>query len=153
MKKILVSECLYGGRIVRYDGKEKTLDDPLFLKWKSEGRLIPVCPEVLAGLPIPRARAERSGSQVITIEGADVTAAFHKAGELVLDAAKASDVVFVIFKENSPSCGVRSIYDGTFSGAKTNGTGVTSEYLQAAGYKVFNEDELNAAEQYLINSV
>lgn len=45
MKKILVSECLYGGRAVRYDGGMKEEKDPRFIKWKEEGRLIPVCPE------------------------------------------------------------------------------------------------------------
>ena len=44
MKKILVSECLYGGRPVRYDGGEKAETNPIFLQWKEEGRLIPVCP-------------------------------------------------------------------------------------------------------------
>ena len=151
MKKILVSACLYGEGIVRYDGKEKPLSDPLFLKWKSEGRLIPLCPEILAGLPVPRARTEQKGARVITSEGGDLTEAFHKAGELALQTAKDADIAFAIFKENSPSCGVNSVYDGTFSGMKINKSGITTEYLKAAGYKVFSEHELDAAERYLID--
>ena len=34
MKKILVSECLYGGKIVRYDGGDTTEKDARFRKWK-----------------------------------------------------------------------------------------------------------------------
>ena len=54
MKKILTSECLYGGRIVRYDAGDCTETNTIYLKWKEEGRLVPVCPEVFGGLPTPR---------------------------------------------------------------------------------------------------
>ena len=73
MKRILVSQCLYGGVPVRYDGKSKEETDPMFLKWKEEGRLIPVCPEVWGGLPVPRVDAQRREDQVVTRDGRDVT--------------------------------------------------------------------------------
>ena len=148
MCKILVSECLYGERIVRYDGRDKSLSDPRFLKWKSEGCLIPVCPEILAGLPVPRAEVQRRGDQAISINGEDLSDIFNKAADLTLVTAKNYDIAFVIFKENSPSCGVRRIYDGTFSGKKINKPGITAERLIAAGYKVFSDDEMDEAEQY-----
>ena len=61
MKKILVSQCLYGDKPVRYDGKTKEERDPRFIRWKEENRLIPVCPEVDGGLPVPRTDAQRIG--------------------------------------------------------------------------------------------
>ena len=75
MKKILVSQCLYGDKPVRYDGKTKEERDPRFIRWKEENRLIPVCPEVDGGLPVPRTDAQRIGDQVITRDGRDVTTA------------------------------------------------------------------------------
>ena len=59
MKKILVSQCLYGEKTVRYDGRDKVCEHPIFLRWKEEGRLVPACPEVEGGLPIPRPPSER----------------------------------------------------------------------------------------------
>ena len=148
MNMILVSECLYGARIVRYDGRDKSSSNPLFLKWKSEGRLIPVCPEILAGLQVPRAEVQRRGNQAVSINGEDLSDVFYKAAELTLAIAKNHDIAFVIFKENSPSCGVRHVYDGAFSGKKINKPGITTERLIAAGYKVFSDDEIDKAEQY-----
>ena len=65
MKKILVSECLYGGRIVRYDAGDVHETNETFLKWKEEGRLVPICPEVFGGLPIPRPDSQRIGEEDI----------------------------------------------------------------------------------------
>ena len=61
MLKILTSECLYGGRVVRYDGGKVPETHPTYLKWKEEGRLIPICPEVFGGLPTPRPDSQRQG--------------------------------------------------------------------------------------------
>ena len=69
MKKILVSECLYGGRIVRYDGGDVTETNPIFLKWQEEGRLVPICPEVFGVLPIPSPDSQRIGDKVKTGAG------------------------------------------------------------------------------------
>jgi uncharacterized protein YbbK (DUF523 family) len=81
MKKILVSECLYGGRVVRYDGGEVPCADPRFLKWKEEGRLIPICPEVFGGLPTPRPDSQRVGDKVKTGTGKDVTKEYTSGAE------------------------------------------------------------------------
>ena len=78
MKKILVSECLYGGRIVRYDAGDVTETNPVFLKWKEEGRLVPICPEVFEGLPTPRPDSQRVGDKVMAQTGLDVTEGIHK---------------------------------------------------------------------------
>jgi len=145
MKKILVSECLYGGRPVRYDGEAEPLLDPLFVKWKEEGRLVPFCPEVFGGLSIPRPEAQRSGDGVFTKEGADVTKEFIKGAKEAVRIAHELDACFCIMKAGSPSCGSKNIYDGTFSGNKTPGQGLAVEMLCDAGFTVFDEDEIGAA--------
>lgn len=149
MKKILVSECLYGGRIVRYDGGDVHETNETFLKWKDEGRLIPICPEVFGGLPIPRPDSQRVGDKVKTGAGKDVTEPYTKGAEETLRLAKEHDVAFAIMKQDSPSCGSKFIYDGTFTDTKTEGQGLAVEYLRNAGFKVFAEEDLPEAEEYL----
>lgn len=145
MKKILVSECLYGGRIVRYDGGDVSEKNPVFLKWKEEGRLVPICPEVFGGLPIPRPDSQRVGDQVKTGAGKDVTAEYTKGAEEVLRLAKENHVVFAIMKQDSPSCGSKYIYDGTFTDTKKQGQGLAVEYLRNAGFPVFAEEDIDEA--------
>jgi uncharacterized protein YbbK (DUF523 family) len=149
MKKILVSECLYGGRTVRYDGVDVPCEDRVFLKWKAEGRLVKVCPEVEGGLPVPRPDAQRVGDRVMTGAGKDVTKEYVKGAEEALRLARAHDVAFAIMKLDSPSCGSRLIYDGTFTGNKTPGQGLAVQYLREAGFTVFGEEELPEAEALL----
>ncbi|MDR1571458.1 MAG: DUF523 domain-containing protein [Clostridiales Family XIII bacterium] len=145
MKKVLVSECLYGGRAVRHDGGEAAETDPRFLKWKGEGRLLPICPEVFGGLPTPRPDCQRAGGRVVTRAGADVTKAFVAGAREALRMALANDVAFAIMKQGSPSCGVSLIYDGSFSGGKTAGQGLATEFLRGAGFEVFCEEGIGAA--------
>lgn len=144
MKKILVSACLCGDPC-RYDGKAVPSDDPTFLKWLEEGRFVQVCPEILAGLGVPRGESQRRGDRVVTIEGRDVTIAFYKGAEATLALAKEEDVAFCILKQRSPSCGSCIIHDGTFSGVKIPGQGVATEILRNAGYRVVGEDQMEEA--------
>lgn len=151
MKKILVSECLYGDRIVRYDAGDCTEKDPRFLKWKAEGRLVKVCPEVFGGLPTPRPDSQRQsdGVSVKAKTGEDVTKEYTLGAEEALRLAKENDVIFCIMKLNSPSCGSKYIYDGTFTGTKIEGQGLAVEYLRDGGFTVFGEDQLDEAEAML----
>lgn len=149
MEKILVSQCLYGDKVVRYDGAEKTETHPIFLKWKKEGRLIPVCPEVFGGLPTPRPDAQRIGEKVVNRYGDDVTAAYAKGAAEALRLAEEHRVAFAVMKQKSPACGSKLIYDGRFSGEKIPGEGMAVEYLRKAGFTVFGEEDLEEAEAFL----
>ncbi|MFT9077142.1 DUF523 domain-containing protein [Ethanoligenens sp.] len=148
MRKILVSGCLYGW-LCRYDGKQIGCLDPRFLKWKEQGRLVPVCPEVFGGLTTPRPDSQRIGEKVIACTGEDVTAAYEAGAREALRLAQMHDVLFAIMKEDSPSCGSRSIYDGTFTGTKVQGEGRASQLLKEAGFRVLNETMLESAEALL----
>ena len=147
MKKILVSRCLYGDKPVRYDGKTKKERNPRFLKWKEDDRLIPVCPEVDGGLPVPRTDAQRVGDQVITRDGRDVTREYRKGAEIALEQALQEDVLCAVLKEKSPSCGSSRVYDGTFEGTLIEGQGLTTQMLREAGIRVYSEEELDLVEQ------
>lgn len=148
MKKILVSGCLYGWH-VRYDACDVPCLDPRFKKWMEEGRLIPVCPEVFGGLPTPRPDSQRIGDKVIACTGQDVTEEYEKGAQEALRLAKEHDVLFALMKQDSPSCGSKFIYDGTFTDTKKPGQGRAVQLLREAGFTVLDEDALDEAEQLL----
>ncbi|WP_433335533.1 DUF523 domain-containing protein [Spirillospora sp. CA-294931] len=148
MERILVSACLLGSP-VRYDGGAKPVADAIWTRWRAEGRLVSVCPEISGGLPVPRPPAEIVGTRILTDAGDDVTEPFHRGARQALDTARRWDVRLAVLKEGSPSCGSGRVYDGTFSGSTVPGRGVTTELLEDAGIRVFSEDELVAAADYL----
>ncbi len=139
MKKILVSACLFGNKC-RYKGDD-CFNEKL-AKLGENAVLIPVCPEQLGGLSTPRNPAERVGEKIISNVGKDVTEEYTRGANLAVQIAKANDVDFCVLKANSPSCGKRIIYDGTFSGGKTQGNGLTTEMLLKEGFTVLTEDEI-----------
>jgi uncharacterized protein YbbK (DUF523 family) len=149
VKKILVSECLYGGRAVRYNGAIVPLDDPRFLKWKAEGRLVPICPEIAGGLPVPRPAARRVGDRVLTAAGEDVTKAYAAGAAECLRLAREHGVAFAVMKQSSPSCGSKRIYDEAFTDTKKPGQGLAAESLRNAGFTVFAEEDMDEAERLL----
>ncbi|MCY7260618.1 MULTISPECIES: DUF523 domain-containing protein [Pseudomonas] len=153
MHKILVSRCLLGHR-VRYDGGASGPFDQLS-NWLQEGRVVALCPEVAGGLPTPRAAAEIPGGQgvevldgkasVLTSEGEDVSAEFLSGARQALELVRKHGIRIAVLKANSPSCGNVLTYDGTFSGIKVQGEGVTAALLQRHGVQVFSELQLPEA--------
>ena len=136
---ILVSACLLG-EACRYDGKSK--GDERVLSLAKEHNLIPVCPERDGGLSIPRDPCERIGDKVLTKEGKDCTNEYQKGAEIALDLCKKHGCKYAVLKLNSPSCGCRGIYDGTFTRTLVeNKKGVAAELLSQNGIIVLGEDE------------
>jgi uncharacterized protein YbbK (DUF523 family) len=148
MVRVLVSACLLGER-VRYDGRDAVSHDDVLARWSAEGRVVRFCPEVAGGLGVPRPAAEIRGDSVVTADGADVTASFVTGAERALEAALANGVRLAILKENSPSCGSTHVYDGTFTGTRVPGQGVTAALFEARGIRVFSEQTLAQAAAYL----
>lgn len=137
-ENIIISACFLGISC-RYDGKRIYLDrlDDLMEKYN----LIPVCPEILGGLGIPRNPAERAGERVINNKGQDVTDYFLRGANEALKLAQMYNCRYAILKEKSPSCGSGKIYDGTFSGALVDGYGVTAELFMKNGITVIGESQ------------
>jgi len=52
-KVLLISRCLLGER-VRYDGKYQGLEAEILAELAADFELLPICPEVECGLPVPR---------------------------------------------------------------------------------------------------
>lgn len=152
MLKILVSACL-AGFAVRYNGQAKSAHEALLAKWREEGRLVTVCPEVAAGMPVPRPPAEieahRTGAEVLAGHafiaddtGADVTALFIAGARYALDRALAENCRYALLADGSPSCGSTFIYDGSFSKTTHSATGVTTALLQQHGIRVFAPSQI-----------
>lgn len=157
LPKVLVSACLLG-QPVRYDGRASGHPDVL-RQWQAEGRVVPLCPEVAGGLPTPRSPAEIPGGQgsqvlagdvqVLTVTGEDVTGEFLAGAQQALALVRRHGIRVAVLKAGSPSCGNRLTYDGTFSGVKVPGEGVTTALLRREGVQVFSELELEQAQQAL----
>lgn len=144
LDKILISRCFLGER-VRYDGEHQKLKDSHIKKWFQQGRLIAVCPEVAGGLPIPRAPAEIqvTTGQVININGQNVTKAFESGAQQALKLCMRYNIRYALLKESSPSCGSSTIYDGSFTGNKIHGQGVTAKLLLENNVQVFSERNIS----------
>jgi len=141
----LISSCLCGINC-KYSGGNNLNEGCLRLL--EEGKAILVCPEQLGGLSTPRTPAEIKGTargvldkndKVITKDNIDVTEAFLKGAMETLHIAKLSNIKAAILKEGSPSCGVNYIYDGSFTGKKVSGKGITATILEENGIDVISE--------------
>ncbi|KAB8307663.1 DUF523 domain-containing protein [Rahnella sp. Lac-M11] len=151
MNKILVSACLMGFK-VRYDGSEKAQMTDQLQRWQKEQRLVIHCPELAAGLPIPRPPAEivsTDGKDVMQtqiriheITGQDVTEHYQLAAWLALRTAQESGCTAALLTDGSPTCGSQFIYDGSFSGQRKSGMGVAASLLTEHGIAVFSEKRL-----------
>ena len=136
---ILVSACLLGEKC-KYNGgsnyNQKVCD---FVKGCE---VIPVCPEVLGGLPTPRIPSEIAGGVVRNREGVSVDLEFRTGAEKALEIAKRHHAELAILQSRSPSCGVKEIYDGTFSGKKIPGQGVFAGMLLREGIRVLDAEDV-----------
>lgn len=136
---ILVSACLLGVNC-RYNGKGELA--PGIRELMERCHPVPVCPEIMGGLPTPRTPAERSGGRVITRDGGDVTDAYERGAEEAVRLAKLYGCRYAVLKERSPSCGSGTIYDGTFTGTRIPGDGVTAARLAQEGVAVYGESSI-----------
>lgn len=143
-ESIIVSACLTGLNC-RYNNTSARLDGLDSLKDKYN--IIPVCPELLGGLSTPRKSVELINGKATDCNGADYTRQFLKGADKVLEIANKNKCRYAILKSNSPSCGSKTIYDGTFSGKIITGKGICAQILQQAGVSVFDETDFNKINQ------
>lgn len=135
----IVSACLCGINC-KYDGKNNLV--PRLKERVLAGELLPICPEVLGGLPIPRVPCEIIKGRVYTKDGRDVTAQFLEGAEITLKIARAIGTKNAFLKQRSPSCGCGRVYDGSFSGTVVPGNGITAALLKQNGISVFTEEDI-----------
>ena len=148
MEKVLISACLIGEN-TKYNGGNSFI--------KSVEKLYPlcdliiICPEVMSGLKTPRSPSEIKNGKVINKANKDVTSFFKSGASLITYIAEQNNVKYAVLKENSPSCGVHHIYDGTFSNNLIKGNGITTQELIKKGIQVFSEKEIDKLIEILKN--
>ncbi len=138
-EKLLISACLCG-KNTKYNGKNNKIDTSLL---EDKFELVLICPEVMGGLSTPRNPSEIKADKVYSNQGLDVTKEFNLGAKLSLDIVLNNNIKYALLKEGSPSCGVNKVYDGTFSGIKINGVGITTKLLKENGIIVYSEDDID----------
>lgn len=139
--RYVVSACL-AGTPCRYDGGSNLRPEIAALVEKGEA--VPVCPEVLGGLPTPRTPSEQKDGRVLSATGEDVTEAFSSGAEAALYIAEEYGCSAAILKARSPSCGCGRIYDGTFTRTLVDGDGLFAALLRKKGFQIFTEETFSA---------
>ena len=136
---ILVSACLLGTNC-KYNGGNNRSER--VLRYVDGHEVITVCPEVLGGLPCPRKPVEWVGDRVLTRDGDDCTAAFRLGVQRALEAIGDRHVDLAILQSRSPTCGVKQIYDGTFSGVRVDGMGALARALKERGIPLMDAEDV-----------
>ena len=137
--KIAVSACLLGENC-KYNGGNNL--NRAVLQYVSGHEVLPLCPECLGGLPVPRPPAEIVNGTVQTAEGTSVNAAFRLGAARALDAVRAAEAELVILQPRSPSCGLGQVYDGSFTKTLIEGDGVFGALLRANGIPAVTSENL-----------
>ncbi len=135
---VLVSACLLGENC-KYNGGNNA--SPAILEFLKDKQVIPICPELLAGMPSPRPPVEIKDARVIRKNGEDVTDAYCFGVQKAMQRAAQQPIDLVILKSRSPTCGVGQRYDGTFTNTLVQQSGLFAEALLQAGYTVKSSDD------------
>ncbi|MEG0918969.1 MAG: DUF523 domain-containing protein [Anaerovoracaceae bacterium] len=140
----IISKCLLGENC-KYNGGNN------FTKWvldfAKRNSYLSVCPEMIGNLPCPRLPSEIVGDRVINKQGEDVTDNFEDGATIALNIAKLEakarneEIEGAILKANSPSCGFKKVYDGTFTGKLVDGNGIFVRKLINEDIMVITEKE------------
>jgi len=134
---ILVSACLLGENCKYNAGNNY---DPAVAAFVEGKQVLPVCPERCMGCPrtpveiVNGVVTDRNGNVVDGILRASVAHIMHQLEGL--------DIECAVLKSRSPTCGVKQVYDGTFTGTLTDGSGILAQALQKAGYTVIDAEDL-----------
>ena len=105
--------------------------------------MIPVCPEVMGGLPTPRVPAEIVNGIVTNKEGKVVDKEFRYGAEVAFKKIMDSGVEVCVLQSRSPSCGAKEVYDGSFTGKKIPGMGVFAQMVSETSIKMIDVEDLD----------
>ncbi len=137
--KIIVSACLLGENCKYNGGNNENERVKNFLRGKD---IIPVCPEVLAGLGVPRVPIEIVDGVIYDKNGKCVDHVLREAVEKIVGVIDPDEIECAILKSRSPTCGVKEVYDGSFSGKLVKGMGTLAAALQAMGITVIDCEDV-----------
>lgn len=139
--KVLVSACLLGENC-KYNGGNNY--HPIVMEFLKDKEVIPVCPEMMAGMGCPRTPIEIVNGVLTDRNGNSVEDAMQKAIGKALDMIQGEQIECAILQSRSPTCGVNEVYDGSFSGVRITGSGKFAQALKDAGYRVVDAEDVKA---------
>lgn len=137
--KIIVSACLLGSDC-KYNGKNN-LNDRV-IRFVAGHEVTALCPEVMAGLGIPRKCAEIRDGKMVDSDGRDMNFVYHLGVQRAIDLIERESPDLIILQSRSPTCGVRQIYDGHFTGTLISGQGFLARELIRRGYSVMDAGDV-----------
>lgn len=135
--KILVSACLLGRSCKYNGGSNYNAAVAEFVKGKE---VIEICPELVLGCP--RVPMEIVNGRLVTADGRDVDSRVRSEVARILREIAGEDISCAVLKSRSPTCGVRQVYDGSFSGTLVPGMGVLAQALKEAGIRVVDCEDI-----------
>ena len=138
-KKTVVSACLLGENCKYNGGNNFNLAVAEYVKDKG---VLPVCPEMMAGMGCPRTPIEIVNGVLMDCNGNNVDAAMRRAVDMAVEWIRGEEIQCAILQSRSPTCGVNQVYDGTFSGKLIDGSGIFAQALKNAGYLVLDAEDI-----------
>lgn len=137
--KIVVSACLLGAKC-KYNGGDNY--NEAVAAFVQGHEVIRVCPERAAGMPSPRLCVECKNGILVDSEGRNVDAVYRQGVANTLKELEGQTIDLAILQPRSPTCGVRQVYDGTFSGKLIEGQGIFARALMEKGIRVVEPTDL-----------
>ena len=138
-EKILVSACLLGENCKYNGGSNYSAAVADYVKGRE---VLPICPEMLAGMGCPRTPIEIVDGVLMDREGNCVDDAMRNAIKLAMEQIRGENIRCAILQSRSPTCGVNQVYDGSFSGKLIHGSGIFAQALKEAGYRVLDAEDI-----------
>ena len=135
--KYAVSACLLGVNC-KYNGSNNLHQG--LKEFLQDKEVLTVCPEVLGGLPSPRACCEIREGKVIDEHGKDVSEAFRNGAAIAAHKVKEFQADMVILQPRSPSCGNTCVYSGYFDGRLVSGRGIFAKLLHTENILAMDVD-------------
>jgi uncharacterized protein YbbK (DUF523 family) len=142
---IIISACL-AGLHTRYDATAKP--HPRLMELTNLATLLPVCPEILGGLGIPRSPCYFVGgdgavvlegrARLIDKTGIDRTSFFLRAADETRRVVDLVSPALILFKEGSPSCGIQRV---DVEGSWQSGCGVVTAALRDSNIDIISEED------------
>ena len=140
MTKVLVSGCLLGENC-KYNGGNNY--NPRIVEFLKDKEVISICPEIMAGMGCPRNPIEIVDGVLTDCHGKNVDSLIRKSVMEIMERIRDEEIQCAILQSRSPTCGVKQVYDGTFSGKLIPGSGVFAKSLMDAGYRVIDGEDIS----------
>ena len=137
--KILISACLLGENC-KYNGGNNYSE--AVAQYVKDKEVLPICPEMMAGLGCPRTPIEIVNGVVMDRNGNCVDRAIRDAVRRAMAKLAWEEIECAILQSRSPTCGVNQVYDGSFSGKLVSGSGILAQALKDAGYQTIDAEDL-----------